>query len=180
MELVYLGGGGLEIDARGFEEDGKTFEENAEKKALFFGSRARVLTLAEDSGIVVEALKDELGVKTRRWGAGEFASDEEWLNFFMKRMESEENRAAEFVCCACLYDPRSGEKKFFRGETKGVISREILAPILKGLPLSSVFVPEGMAKSYAELGAREKNKISHRGKAISQVRDFLEESGVAA
>lgn len=165
------------IDDSGFVEDGSNFDENACAKARFFASKTGFMTAGEDSGIIVEALKDELGVKTRRWGAGEGASDQEWLDFFMKRMEKEANRAATFVCSAYLAD---GEDyafgkggRFFRGETCGVIADSIMAPILPGIPLSSVFVPEGSDKVYAALSPAEKNKVSHRGKAMAQLKDFL-------
>lgn len=153
------------------------FDENACAKARFFASKTGFMTVGEDSGIIVEALKDELGVKTRRWGAGESASDQEWLDFFMKRMEKEVNRAARFVCCAYLVDGEDGAfgsgGRSFRGETRGIIADSIMAPILPGIPLSSVFVPEGSDMVYAALSTAEKNKLSHRGKAMVQLRNFL-------
>lgn len=163
------------VDDSGFFEDGVSFDENACAKARFFAAKTGFMTVGEDSGIIVEALKDELGVKTRRWGAGESASDEEWLDFFMKRMSVESNRAAKFVCSACLADGKSGAfgERLFRGETCGVIADSIMAPILPGIPLSSVFVPDGGDMVYAALSIAEKNKLSHRGKAMAKLRDFL-------
>lgn len=155
-----------------FEEDGVTFAENALKKARFYAEKTGLMTLAEDSGILVEALKGELGVKTRRWGAGDKASDEEWVEYFLKRMEGEADRRAKFICCACLVD-KDGEN-FFEGETLGVITEKLMAPILKGLPLSSCFLANGCDKVYASLSHEAKNKISHRGKAMKQVREFLQ------
>ncbi|PIZ75473.1 hypothetical protein COY05_03875 [Candidatus Peregrinibacteria bacterium CG_4_10_14_0_2_um_filter_38_24] len=160
-------------DFDGIEEDGETFKENAEKKARFYHEKTGLLTVAEDSGIVVFALDGELGVKTRRWGAGEKASDEEWIEFFMKRMVSEKNRDAKFVCCACLCGEilHNGDEvcEVFEGETFGKITEKLEAPILGGLPLSSCFLPEGRDKVYAALSAEEKNSISHRGKAMGKV-----------
>jgi XTP/dITP diphosphohydrolase len=175
FELVFLGN--LKVSDEGLFEDGETFAENAYKKAKFFYDKTGLLTLAEDSGIIIDALEGELGVKTRRWGAGEKASDEEWIEYFLKRMEAVESgkRGAKFVCNACLIDEKAGILEYFSGETKGVISKKLLAPILSGLPLSSCFVPEGMTKAYAEISAMEKNKISHRGKAISKAKEYLEE-----
>lgn len=155
-----------------FEEDGATFKENAAKKAKFYAEKTGLMTLAEDSGILVEALKGGLGVKTRRWGAGEKASDEEWVEFFLGRMEGIVDRRAKFVCCACLVD--KGGETFFEGETLGNITEKLMAPILKGLPLSSCFLPNGCDKVYAALSHEEKNRISHRGKAMNQVREFLQ------
>lgn len=166
----------LNIDSSDFVEDGGTFSENACKKARYFGNKAGFLTLAEDSGILVDALKGELGVKTRRWGAGEEATDEEWIDYFIKRMEKEVERNAKFVCSACLFEPMQGTMRIFNGETKGKIADKILAPILPGLPLSSVFVADGMDMAYAELSATDKNKISHRGKAMNQVKEYLSRS----
>lgn len=152
-------------------EDGDTFEDNAYKKAAYYFEKLGLLTLAEDSGIVVEALKGELGVKTRRWGAGEKATDQEWIDFFMKRMVGESERTAKFICNVCLFD--GGNPRFFEGETVGVIAEELLVPILPGLPLSSCFVPEGYDKAYAQLSIEEKNGVSHRGKAMGEARVFL-------
>ncbi len=170
-DFVFLGD--LNIDDSGFLEDGETFMENAYKKAKFFGDKTGFLTLGEDSGIVVEALKGELGVKTRRWGAGEHVSDQEWIDYFMKRMEHEQNRDARFVCSACLLNPMEDWHEIYEGETRGILSKELMAPILPGLPLSSCFMPEGMDKVYAALTPEQKASVSHRGQAISQIKKRL-------
>lgn len=172
VELRFLGD--LSVSDDDFLEDGETFAENAFKKAKYYSEKTGLLTLAEDSGIWVEALAGELGVKTRRWGAGEAASDEEWIGYFMSRMEGVVERGARFVCCACLVD--SDIRVDFEGDTDGVITNKLMAPILKGLPLSSCFLPNGCEKVYAALSAEEKNEISHRGKAILGVKKWLLEN----
>lgn len=154
-----------------FPEDGENFEENALGKARFYSQLSGLPAVADDSGIFVEALADELGVKTRRWGAGEQASDEEWLEHFLRRMEGETNRRAEFVCAAAYVGPR-GEHSFM-GETLGVLTHAPEAPVKPGIPLSSVFKPEGYDKVYAALSTAEKNQLSHRGKAFSKLLTFL-------
>lgn len=170
FKLVFLRD--MDVSDRGFVEDGETFEENALKKARFFADKTGMLTLAEDSGLMVSALVGELGVKTRRWGAGEHASDEEWIEHFMERMNGVEDRGAKFVCSACVVD---GEvERFFEGETLGIITSGLEAEILPGLPLSSCFLPEGCGRVYAALSSNEKNKVSHRGKMLMAVREFLE------
>lgn len=159
----------------GVDESGDTYEQNAVIKARHYFEQAGILTLAEDSGIVVDALDGELGVKTRRWGAGEKASDEDWIEYFLKVMAAvpEEKRTARFICCAALIG--SGlEPQIFVGETEGVITHELLAPIHKGLPLSSCFIPNGFDHVYAALTIEEKNGVSHRGKAMHAVLHFLE------
>ncbi len=163
----------------GIEEDfdeskGESYEENAIGKARFYAERAKdMIVVADDSGVNVQALDGELGVKTRRWGAGEDACDELWLDTFMKRMEKEKMRNAAFLCCAVIRMP-NGEEKVFIGETKGEIVNDVMAPIQSGIPLSSVFLPEGFNKVYSAMSEEEKNKISHRGKAFSQILDFLQ------
>lgn len=173
FRLVFLKD--LNLDSADFMEDGKTFQENALKKAKYFSEKTEMITLADDSGIIVDALKDELGVKTRRWGAGEAASDEQWLEYFLKKMEniSDEKRTAEFVCAVCIIVPQKTEKNF-TGETKGMLTRKPESSLIPGIPLSSCFIPNGLKKVYAALTPAEKNKVSHRGKALFQAREYLE------
>lgn len=160
------------------DELGSTYEANARQKAAVFFERTGWLTLGEDSGLEIEALAGELGVTTRRWGAGESATDEAWLSFFLNRMKdfTSEQRTARFVCCAALHVAPE-EAYVFWGETRGTITFEPEAPLLPGLPLSSVFKPEGFDRVYAALSAEEKNQISHRGQAVGAVRSFLEARG---
>lgn len=133
-----------------------------------------ILTLAEDSGIIVDALRGELGVKTRRWGAGEHATDQEWIEYFLNAMKDvpESERTARFICCAVLIDEQ-GASNLFIGQTEGIITLGLEAPIKAGLPLSSCFRPIGFDKVYAAMTSEEKAKVSHRGQAITKVREFL-------
>jgi len=156
------------------EETGSTHLENAKIKAEFFYKQSGGMpTLAEDSGIEVEFFKNQLGHKTRRWGKGEKANDRVWLNHFLKEMEKapSNKRNAEFKCCAVLI--LKGKQYVFNGSCKGKITRGAEAPILKGLPLSSCFKPNGLKKVYAALSTKEKNLVSHRGKAIRKAKVFL-------
>lgn len=161
---------GLDIvDA--FPEHGESFEENALGKARFYSEKSGLATVADDSGIYVEALEGDLGLKTRRWGVGEQASDEEWLDYFLKRMEQEKNRRARFVCAAAYVGPLG--QRVFSGESQGTLLKNPQVPVKPGIPLSSVFLPEGYDKVYAALSDAEKNQVSHRGRAFSQVLHFL-------
>lgn len=163
----------LDIEDSDFVEDGDSFSANAHKKASYYFKKTGLLTLGEDSGILVDALEGELGVKTRRWGAGELASDDGWIAHFMDRMAGEANRAASFVCAAAVVG--ASVLAEFEGETAGLITKELQAPITSGIPLSSCFLPGGMDKVYAALSVEEKNRVSHRGKAMSMVKEFLNE-----
>ncbi len=170
-ELKFLGD--LEVEDGDFVEDGDTFEVNALKKARYYGEKLGMFALGEDSGILIDALEGELGVKTRRWGAGEHASDEEWIEYFMMRMAGEPERGASFVCCACLWDGSDDEARYFKGETRGVITEALEAEIIAGIPISSCFRPEGLEKVYTNLSVEEKNSVSHRGKAMHDLREWL-------
>jgi XTP/dITP diphosphohydrolase len=173
FELLSLQDLGISAD---FDENGSTFEENALGKALYYAQKSGLLTLAEDSGIMVDALQGELGVKTRRWGKGGNVSDEEWIEFFLSMMKAypDVHRGASFVCVAVLL---GGGKSFVaQGKTNGTITHQLEAPLYPGLPLSSCFRPVGYEKVYAALEAEEKNRISHRGKALQQVKDFLSQN----
>jgi XTP/dITP diphosphohydrolase len=165
----------LAVVEDGLEESGTTYEANARIKAQHYHGQVRDMwVLAEDSGIQIDALGDELGVKTRRWGAGADASDEAWLDHFMDRMAPvpPEERTARFLCAAVLLAPDGSEHVFY-GESEGVITFSPEAPILSGLPLSSVFRVNGYDRVYAAMSKDEKAAVSHRGWAISKVKNFL-------
>lgn len=164
------------------EETGSTYEENARIKSIFyFEAAGGMATLAEDSGIEIDAFPQELGLKTRRWGAGENATDEEWLAHFLEELKKkpEEKRTARFHCTAALTlkNPDTGktETHIFNGECPGFLHTEPKTAIPHGIPLSACFQPDGFDKVYAALTPEEKNSISHRGRAIHQVRDFLKQ-----
>lgn len=162
----------VQILSNDCEETGDTFEENARQKAEYFFQKTGLPILAEDSGIEVDALKGELGVQTRRWGAGEHASDQEWIDFFLDRMKGEGNRNARFFCSACLYfSPENFH--IFSGSCEGSVLQKSSVPLQKGIPLSSYFVPEGKNEVFSVLSKGEKTKISHRGMAMKKVQKFL-------
>lgn len=154
------------------EETGNTYEANAILKAEFFGRKTGLPAIADDSGILVEALKGDLGVHTRRWGAGENATDEEWLDYFLNRLKTETNRNAIFVSVVALYWP--GQKTMtFRGECIGTIMDKPQIKVEPGIPLSAVFLPNGKDKVFSALDKHEKNEISHRGIAIKKCYQYI-------
>jgi XTP/dITP diphosphohydrolase len=162
----------IEVNIDEPSETAESFQENALQKAMHYFHYLKTPILAEDSGIKIEALPNEMGVKTKRWGAGENASGEEWIKYFLKRMKNEKNRNANFFSSICFV--KSLEEIFiFSGECKGTILQETTSPLNEGIPLSSYFVPNGFNKSYIDLSINEKNKISHRGKAIGKFVEFL-------
>ncbi len=155
------------------DESFPTLEQNARSKARFYFERGgSIPTIAEDTGLFVEALRDELGVKTRRWGAGPSASDDEWLVYFLKRLEPEKNRNAKFIAVLAYIDEK-GVEHVFESEALGTIVREPQAEYLPGLPVSCVFLPEGYDRVFSALTHEEKAVVSHRGKAIAQFIEFV-------
>lgn len=170
-ELLSLRDLGITEDV---EETGVTHEENALLKAKFFYEKSGALpTLGEDSGVYVDAFPGQLGVYTRRWKGMGDSTDEQWINHFLREMESvlDEKRTAHFVCCAALII--DGKEYIVRGEAHGTITEELEAPLIPGIPISSCFKPSGFSKVYAALSPEEKNKISHRGKAMHKIREII-------
>jgi len=153
-------------------ETGTTFAENALQKARRFRSLAGLPTIADDSGIVVDALRGELGVRTRRWGAGPAASDDAWIRAFLRRMEGEPNRRARFVCAIAFID-REGRERTFDGTCEGAITGALQADYLPGLPISACFIPDGYDRVFSALNIEQKNDTSHRGKAARKLYEYL-------
>src|SRR3989338_5920977 len=87
-------------------ETGEDYATNALLKARFYAKKSGMITLAEDSGIEVYAFPGELGHHTRRWGKGEHASDEEWLDYFLKKLKQQSDRRATFFCSAAVVVPK--------------------------------------------------------------------------
>ena len=146
-------------------EDGKTFEDNAYKKAHF---TARVLgfpALADDSGLVVEALGGQPGVLSARY-AGEGAGDEANIRKLLKAMEAVNDRRAAFECVIAIAVPR-GPALTYEGRCEGEITRN---PIGKnGFGYDPVFYYQPLGKTFAEMSQEEKNRVSHRGKAMAML-----------
>lgn len=171
-EFLTLADLNLENDA---QEIGETHEENALIKARYFFQKTKLPTIGEDSGITVDALRGELGIHTRRWGAGEQANDQEWLDYFLDIMSNENNRKATFYCASAFVfqNDEMHLEKIFTGETKGKLTTEPQCPLPAGIPISALFIPENHTRVYAALNNNEKNAISHRGKTMKQLKEYL-------
>ncbi len=144
-------------------ESGRTFKENATLKAVALATESGLPTLADDSGLEVEALGGEPGVFSARY-AGEGASDGERIRYLLKRLESvpREKRRARFCCVIALAG--CGEKpELFSGECRGIIAFEPKGT--GGFGYDPVFYLPELGKTMAELTFAGKNRISHRGKA---------------
>jgi len=156
------------------EESGTSHTENAILKAQYYFDHAKIPTLAEDSGIHIEALEGELGIETRRWGAGPTASDAEWIAYFLERMRKEKNKRAFFHCVVAYCD--DAEVKTFEGKCEGVITDSLEASYLPGLPISACFKPNGFSSVFSALSIEQKNSTSHRGRAMEAVKRFMKKA----
>ncbi len=155
-------------------EDGKTLEENARKKAEVVMAKFGLITLGEDTGLEVDALQGQPGVYSARF-AGKHATYEENVNKLLKLLEGISNRQARFRCVCALAFPKIFKisTQIFEGVCQGVI---IETPKGEGgFGYDPVFMPEGYDKTFAEIPLAEKNKISHRAKALLKVKVFLQE-----
>jgi XTP/dITP diphosphohydrolase len=153
------------------EEDGATFEANAVKKAWETAKQSGLLSLADDSGLEVDALQGRPGVHSARF-AGEGASDEANNAKLLELLQdvSDDERTARFVCVIALCDP-SGTLHTVRGECEGSIIR--IPSGSGGFGYDPLFVPRGYDQTYAQLSALAKNSISHRGAALKKIQPAL-------
>jgi XTP/dITP diphosphohydrolase len=158
------------------EETGKTFAENAELKARHASKHSHLPALADDSGIVIPALGGAPGIYSARWAGPDknFSVAFERIEKELKQKNAEENPAAYFICVLSLALP-GGEIKNFEGRIDGKL---IFPPRgAKGFGYDPIFIPDGYAKTFADIDPAEKNRISHRARAFEKFVAFLQKSG---
>jgi len=156
------------------EEDGKTFEENAVKKARAVSKYTKMPALADDSGLEVYALDGAPGVFSARY-AGEGADDRKDIKNYeklLKEMNSlpDDKRIGRFVCVIALAFPDS-RVETFSGYAEGLIGKKPKGA--NGFGYDPVFYPKGHGRTFAEMSDKEKDLLSHRGVALGRLYDFL-------
>jgi XTP/dITP diphosphohydrolase len=172
------------------EEDGATFADNARKKAMGYAKATGLWTLADDSGLVVDALGGQPGVKSARFAGAKDKDrkiiDRKNIEKLLKLLKNvpKEKRTARFVCCLCLASPPEVEKRKggraspekvlieTRGEVEGVIIDKPAGE--NGFGYDPVFFVPKLNKTIAQLNSTEKNAISHRGNAIRKLKHILQ------
>lgn len=147
-------------------EDGATFDDNAYKKALHTAKILGLPAIADDSGLEVEALDGAPGVYSARY-AGESATDEDNCEKLLTEMKGQENRKASFTCVLSIAVP-SGPALTYEASCEGTILEEKQGD--SGFGYDPLFFYEPLKKSFAECGMEEKNKVSHRGKALAELK----------
>ena len=149
-------------------EDGKSFTENALKKARFYAKVYGKLTLSDDSGLEVDSLKGSPGIYSARF-AGERATDRDNKEKLLHELEGIplSRRGARFRCSIAVVSPE-GKEVVVDGECRGKIGFKEVGR--RGFGYDPLFIPSGMDKTMAQLTQEEKNRISHRGKALWKLR----------
>ena len=168
-EIVSLEDVGISQDV---DESGKTFEENAAIKAKAYAKLSGLTAIADDSGLEVDALGGEPGVRSARY-AGEGASDKRRIEFLLNKIMNIpiEKRTARFRCIIAVATP-AGDVKLCEGKCEGVITSEPKGK--NGFGYDPIFYLPDHKMTMAELSMEEKNKISHRGKAAAKARRLLQ------
>ena len=153
------------------EEDGKSFTENALKKARFYSKVFGKLTMADDSGLEVDGLKGMPGIYSARY-SGEGASSQKNNEKLLQEMEgiSLSKRGARFKCIIAMVSPE-GREAMAEGACKGRIGFREKGK--KGFGYDPLFILPKYGKTMAELSLEEKNKMSHRGKALRKIRKII-------
>jgi len=178
-------------DIKEVKEDGKTFAENARKKAIGYAKATGLWTLADDSGLVVDALGGEPGVKSSRFSGSEdrgqmtddrnsvvrqpssvIRSDHQNIAKVLKLLADvpKEKRTARFVCCLCLASPDKILAET-QGTLEGLITEREIGE--NGFGYDPIFFVPHLNKTVGQLTAEEKNAISHRGNAIRKLKPLL-------
>lgn len=159
-------------EMKDIEETGETFEENAALKAEQIRDLLSVPVLADDSGLIIDALNGRPGIFSARY-AGEPKSDQANIEKVLTELQSipGEKRTARFICVLAIAVP--GKDTIFKtGYCEGNIGFRVKGS--NGFGYDPIFIPEGYTQTMAQLPANEKNKISHRKNAIIQLEEWMD------
>ena len=153
-------------------ETGTTLDANAAIKARYLYERTGKNCFADDTGLEITALDGEPGVYSARY-AGEGCSFDDNMNKVLRNMEGKADRSARFRTVICLI--LDGKEHYFAGEVKGQMLEQRVGE--KGFGYDPIFRPDGHAETFAQMSMEQKNTISHRGKAVAQLVEFLSTKG---
>ncbi len=156
------------------EETEDTFKGNALLKSSVLAQRYNMPAIADDSGLAVKALCGKPGVHSSRY-SGEGATDEKNIAKLLLNLGGEQDRKAAFKTVVVYKEP-DGEEIIAAGEVEGHI---VEAPVGSGgFGYDPVFVPDGFDKTFAQMSEEEKNSLSHRGRAISKLKEILSQENI--
>lgn len=160
------------LPPKGFDPDetGKTFEENSYIKAKEANKLTKMISLADDSGLCVEALNDGPGIYSARYAE----TPQERIDKLLNELTPFDNRNAKFVCAMTLLDEKGEILIQTRGECKGTIAKKQSGS--HGFGYDPIFIVENTSLTMADMSEDEKNKISHRARALGNIFDFIKQS----
>ncbi|MCF2593155.1 non-canonical purine NTP diphosphatase [Bacteroides caecigallinarum] len=150
-------------------ETADTLQGNAALKAQYIYENYGLDCFADDTGLEVEALNGAPGIYSARYAGGEGHDSEANMKKLLSEMQDKDNRKARFRTVICLIE--GGEEHFFEGIVNGSIIRERKGGA--GFGYDPVFMPDGYSETFAEMGNDEKNKISHRARAVKKLCEYL-------
>ena len=168
VEIKSLAEMGLEGD---IPETADTLQGNALQKAQWVWDRTHQDCFADDTGLEVESLGGAPGVYSARY-AGEHCSFDDNINKLLAAMEGKTDRRADFRTVICLME--NGQPRYFEGRVDGVILTERYGK--EGFGYDPVFMPDRFAVSFAEMPLEVKNQISHRGRVVAKLVEYLKQS----
>ncbi len=155
------------------EEVGSTFEGNALIKAFTCGKKTGLLTIADDSGVEIDALNGEPGVRSARYVEGSDKDRVQAVLNKMKHITDMNERTARFVSVIAIYDPATDRIRVTRGECAGSITMDPIGN--RGFGYDPIFFVNALGKTYAEASLDEKSSVDHRGKALRRATELLKE-----
>lgn len=150
-------------------ETADTLQGNAALKAQYIYDNYGLDCFADDTGLEVEALNGAPGIYSARYAGGEGHDSEANMKKLLSEMQDKDNRKARFRTVICLIE--DGKEHFFEGIVNGSIIRERKGGA--GFGYDPVFMPDGYSETFAEMGNDEKNKISHRARAVQKLCEYL-------
>ena len=150
-------------------ETADTLQGNAALKAQYIYENYGLDCFADDTGLEVEALNGAPGIYSARYAGGEGHDSEANMKKLLSEMQDKDNRRARFRTVICLIE--GGKEHFFEGIVNGSIIRERKGGA--GFGYDPVFIPDGYSETFAEMGNDEKNKISHRARAVQKLCEYL-------
>ena len=155
-------------------ENGKTFKENAKKKALFYRKLSGLPTLADDAGLLIDYLDGEPGVHSRRWPGYE-AKDEELVHMALEKLKGvpRPQRTAHFVVEIAFALPGRRYVQTFQGKLDGYITEKLVGKIPAGYPFRAIFQPEGKNILLRDMSRKDEFAISHRKQALDKARSIV-------
>jgi XTP/dITP diphosphohydrolase len=170
--IITLDQAGIDFEV---QENGKTFEENAILKAKEYAKKTGFLTLADDSGLCVDYLNGDPGIKSARYIDG---SDKDRYEYLLKQLENipKEKRTAVFISVIAVFDPETKKMITTKGECPGKIAFEPKGA--NGFGYDPIFIVDELGKHFAELSFEEKIQVSHRAKALQKIKPCLKNTSI--